>query len=109
MNNEMKKDALTDEELNKVSGGAWTPFDPGKIDLSGLVVDRTIPDYCTPINVTDGGNGSVLCPYDGKVLKNADHSPSFAPYGWLFKCPECNKWFTKVSKDNWYVSDRDPM
>ena len=50
MNNEMKKDALTEEELNKVSGGTWTPFNPGKIDLSGLVVDRTIPDYCTPIH-----------------------------------------------------------
>ena len=104
MNNEMKKDALTEEELTKVSGG-WIPF---KTD-NPLVADRTIPDYCTPVKVHDLENGSVLCPYDGKVLKNADHSPSFAPYGWLFKCPECNKWFTKVSKDNWYVSDRDPM
>ena len=106
MNNEMKKDALTEEELAKVSGGTWTPFDPGKIDLSGLVVDRTIPDYCTPINVTDVGNGSVLCPYDGKVLENENYTPIFAD--WLFRCDKCNKWFIKRD-GKWYVSDRKPM
>lgn len=108
MNNEMKKDALTDEELNKVSGG-WIPFKTDDSDLSGLVVDRTIPDYCTPVEVQDVGNSSVLCPYDSEVLKNGDHSPSFAPFGWLFRCPKCQKWFTKVSKDKWYVSDQEPM
>ena len=106
MNNEMKKDALTEEELNKVSGGAWTPFDPGKIDLSGLVVDRTIPDYCTPVEVHDGTNRSAICPYHGIALANENYTPVFAD--WLFRCDKCNKWFIKRD-GKWYVSDRKPM
>lgn len=94
MNNDMKKDALTEEELNKVSGG------------TGIIADRTVPDYCTPVEVQDGPNHSALCPYDNNVLKNADHSPYFAD--WLFYCEKCHKWFSKTWDGKWYVSDREP-
>ena len=105
MNNEMKKDALTEEELNKVSGG-WIPFKTDDSDLSGLVVDRTIPDYCTPVEVHDGTNRSAICPYHGIALANENYTPIFAD--WLFRCDKCNKWFIKRD-DKWYVSDRKPM
>ena len=106
MNNEMKKDALTEEELAKVSGGTGSPFDPGKIDPSALVVDRTIPDYCTPVEVHDGTNRSAICPYHGIALANENYTPIFAD--WLFRCDKCNKWFIKRD-GKWYVSDRKPM
>lgn len=105
MNNEMKKDALNEEELTKVSGGTGIQF-PSDFDPSVLVVDRTIPDYCTPVEVQDAGNGSALCPDDGKVLNNADYTPVFAD--WLFHCPNCNKWFIKRD-GKWYVSEQKPM
>ena len=105
MNNEMKKDALTEEELTKVSGG-WIPWS-NDFDPSSLVVDRTVPDYCSPVEVQDGANNSALCPYDGDVLKLANHVPVFAD--WLFYCEKCHKWFSKTSDGKWYVSDREPQ
>lgn len=95
MSEELNKKDLTEEELNKVNGGAELHF------------DFSVPEYCKPVNVEDGDNNSAICPYDGSILEYKNHRPSFAD--WLFECKKCNKWFSKTWDGKWYVSDQEPQ
>ena len=101
-----KKKILTEEELNKVNGGMGSDFNLPEYNPSMFDIDTSVPDWCTPVAVEDVGNGSAVCPYDGSVLANENHSPIFAH--WLFRCKKCGKWFSKTWEGQWYVSDREP-
>ena len=94
MNNEIKKEALTEEELKKVNGG------------TGSYIDPDIPIFCRSVEVKFGENGSELCPYDNSVLDIMDYAPSFSDR--LFRCKSCGKWFFDTFHGRWYESDREP-
>ena len=101
MNEEMKKETMREEDLEKVEGGGigWQTY--SEVPEGWELVTTKVRDK-------EGVKGVPLCPFDEKDMdyKGEYGVPSFAD--WYFYCSTCKTWFAKKSDGTWYMSKNAP-
>lgn len=83
---EMKKQTLTEEELENINGGTG---------------DGEVPPSWKPATVIEQGDYFPLCPDDNIVMDQDGWVVAFAR--WQFHCSKCRKRYAKTADGRWFT------